>query len=192
MSLFLVTPPAVEPITLDEAKDQIRVTSDDENGLIAGLIAAAREDAENYTHRALMTQTWDLKLDAFPCGDVDLPMPPLQSVTSVTYVDTAGVTQTLSTSVYAVEAPTGPKAAPGRLTLKYQQLWPQTQAIANAVTVRFVAGYGTRPESVPAVMRLLMKKWIAEDWAKRETSVIGNIVTPLPRGDDRLWPYKTF
>lgn len=142
MSLFLVTSPASEPVSLSELKLHLRVDSTAEDDLIAGLNVSARDYAESFTHRAIPQQTWDLKLEGFPCGsEFYLPKAPCVSVTSITYIDTDGDTQTLATTVYGTDLPPGPHARAGRIYLKYQQVWPQTRAIPNAVTVRFVAGY---------------------------------------------------
>ena len=143
MPLTLVTPPTLEPLTLAEATSHLRVDLNDDDDLITDLITAAREYAETVTRRALLTQTWDLKLDAFPASSgtpVRLPFPPLQSVTSIQYVDTNGDTQTWSSDDYIVDAPSGPQAVQGRITPAYQESYPTTRGIINAVTIRFVTG----------------------------------------------------
>ena len=84
MPLTLTTPPATEPITLAEANLHLKVDTTDDDSLITRLIAAARARAEWHTGRAFITQTWTLHLDAWPaCGIIELPLPPLQSVTSI-------------------------------------------------------------------------------------------------------------
>lgn len=102
------------------------------------LIRTARVAAEGYTRRALVTQTWDLKLDRFPCWTIHVPKPTLQSVVSITYVDTNGATQTLDPSTYLVDT----SSTPARITPVFGGIWPVTLYQNNAVTVRFVAGYG--------------------------------------------------
>jgi uncharacterized phiE125 gp8 family phage protein len=83
MSLQLNTPPATEPVTLAQAKAWLKVETDDEDALIAALIPAARARAEWHTGRAFVTQGWTLWLDRV--GDcVELPLPPLAGVESVT------------------------------------------------------------------------------------------------------------
>lgn len=142
MSLFLVTAPVAEPVSLDEVKLHLRVDSTAEDDLIAGLNTSARDYAESFTQRAIPRQTWDWKRDGFGCAsEFYLPKAPCISVTSITYLDTNGDSQTLSTDVYGTDLPVGPHARAGRIYLKYQQSWPQTRDIPNAVTVRFVAGY---------------------------------------------------
>jgi len=142
-SLSLITAPTEEPLTLAEAKKQLGIATaityhDDELGR---LLKAARKDAEEKTHRQILTAVWELKLDKFPSGSgrINIPLPPLAWDTEANYVkyyDTAGDEQTLSTDVYKVLA-----GEPGQLALKYGQSWPTTYTEAEVVTVRFTAGY---------------------------------------------------
>lgn len=160
MGPIRIAPPAVEPVTLTEAKEYLRVRHDFENGLILRLIARARETYEERTQRQLITATWRLTLDAFPgaCGhsqqewsDGDFifsPRSPLQSA-SITYVDTNGATQTLATTVFTVDT----SDVRGRIGLSYGQSWPSTRATAGAVVVTCVCGYGTSPSDVPQYIK---------------------------------------
>lgn len=153
MALFLVTAPAYEPISLNEAKLHCRVDVTTDDALIASLILAAREYVENQTHRALIQQTWDLKLDRFPCGPIELPKAPTQSVTSVTYLDGAGDSQTWDTDEYSTDLPSGPQAARARIQPANSYTYPQTYDEVNAVTVRFVAGYSGSTKAVTSITR---------------------------------------
>src|SRR5690606_14420890 len=137
-----------------------RVDGTDEDTLITGLIAAARETVETFAGRALITQTWELVLDDWPDSDtIKLPRPPLQSVTSVTYVDEAGVSHTLSSASYIVDT----DSEPGRLVLKAGESWPsETLQAANGVRVRYAAGYGAAaavPEKFKLAVKLLAVHW---------------------------------
>jgi uncharacterized phiE125 gp8 family phage protein len=105
--------------------------------LLNMLITAARQHAETYLKRKLITQTLDLHLDNFPCWTLRLPVP-LQTVTAITYFDSNGVEQTLAADQYLVDSTT----EPARITPAFGLVWPVTQYRNNAVKVRFVAGYG--------------------------------------------------
>lgn len=123
---------------------------------INALIRTVRHAAEGYTRRALVTQTWDLKLDRFPCWMISIPKPTLQSVTSITYVDSDGTTQTLAADQYLVDA----SSTPARITPAFGLVWPITRYQNNAVTVRFVAGYGLAaavPEGIKTWMLIRIK-----------------------------------
>jgi uncharacterized phiE125 gp8 family phage protein len=152
MGLSLVTPPTIEPVSLAEAKAHLRVTEADDDALIAGYILAARHAAESYIRGALITQTWDYSLDyCWPVVSVrgmckyrtELPLHPIQSVTSVSYVDENGTTQTLSPSLYTVHI-RGPVAY---IEKAYDQDFPSIRSVPEAITVRFVVGY--QPDAVP-------------------------------------------
>lgn len=202
MALSLVTAPATEPLSLAEAKAQLRVDTDDENDLILTLIGAAREYGETFTHRAFITQTWDLQLDGFPfqvldtnsaTGAIVIPKPPCTSVTSITYVDMQGVTQTWDPTLWTLDNPQGPKARPARIVPAYFQIYPVTRWVPNAATVRFKAGYGdasTVPFAIKAAMKLLIGNW----WVNREAGqIVRGSADVLPFGvDPLLWAYKAF
>jgi uncharacterized phiE125 gp8 family phage protein len=156
------TATGIEPVTLAEAKEHMEVVGDDHNAKIARYLQAAREWWEKATRRQFINATWEWTLPAFPSGDkLTVPKPPLSSVTTVKYIDTAGVLQTLSDTVYDVDT----HSDPGRIALAYQQQWPLTREDINAVIITFVAGYGTTAASVPPDDRhailLLAGHWFA-------------------------------
>ncbi len=138
MPTTLIIAPAVEPVTLAEAKLHLRVDHSDEDALISSLISAARRYAETFTGRQIITATWELTLDAFP-WIIEPPHPLLQSITSIVYVDVDGVSQTLDASIYQVDI----TSTPGRVKPAFGEVWPGTRSQFNAVTVTYVAGYGT-------------------------------------------------
>lgn len=174
MGLTLNAAPATDPLTLAEAKAHLRVTATDEDALITSLITAATDSAEIFTGRALVTQTWDLTLDSFPCV-IEVPKPPLVSVTSITYIDTDGATQTLATTEYTVDT----KSEPGRIVPAYGKYWPSTREVPNAVTIRFVAGYGNAA-AVPKSIKQGMLMQIEHMFDNRGTVNIGNVVNEIP------------
>lgn len=126
---------------------------------VTRLITAVRMRAEAATWRQLMTATWDLYLDRFPSCErvIEVPKPPLISVTHVKYLDTSGTLTTMTvTTDYTVSAPTGPRGRRGRISLAYGVSWPSAQAVSDAVVIRFVAGYGATGSTVPAILRQAM------------------------------------
>lgn len=163
--------------------------------LVNSLITTARMAAEQFTRRAFVTQTWDLKLDGFPANDaIWLPLPPLISVTSVTYTDTAGAAQTWAlTTGYLVDVPAGPAPERGKVYPAYGVPYPSARNIPNAVVVRFVAGYGAA-SAVPEGIKSGMKLILGHLYANRENVVItdrGSIVQEMPQGAEALlWPYR--
>jgi len=183
MPLKLINAPATEPVTLTEAKAHLRVDGSADDTLITALIVAARQAAEQITGRALITQTWDLMLDAFE-PTIELPMPALQSVTSVKYLDSNGAEQTLASGNYKVDA----VSEPGRIIPAYGLDWPATRDEINSVTVRFVAGYGAAA-AVPQPIKQWMLLKIGELYENREGTQTGT-VTAMPFVDALLHPYR--
>jgi len=138
MPLQLNTPPAAEPVTLAQAKAWLRVDTGDDDALIASLISAARARAEWHTGRAFVTQGWTLWLDAWPAGAcAEIPLPPLQGVTSLTMYARDDSAAVLGAGAYTVDA----ASQPGRVMLKQGMALADSRAI-NAVAIAFTAGYG--------------------------------------------------
>lgn len=164
MALKLVTAPPVEPVTLDEVKASLRLTTADEDTLLTNFIIAARMDCEFKTGRSLITTAWRLTLDSFD-ELREIPKPPLQSVTSVTYVDSNGTEQTLDPSAYRVDS----DSEPGRIEPVDAQ-WPATKTQVNAVTVLFTAGYGDAGSAVPMPVRQWIILAVGDMYANRERS----------------------
>lgn len=172
--LSLVTPPTEEPLTLPEAKVHARVTQSEDDEYIADLITLAREYVELNIPggRQLCTATYDLVLDGLPCSrqPLELPKPPLQSVTSITYYDLNNVSTVMPSSDYVVTAPTN---LPGYIQPAVDVEWPETECRRDAVTIRFVAGYGGA-SAVPMRAKHAMRLLVGESYMKREVSDSGD------------------
>lgn len=149
--------PTFEPLDPSEVADHVRAGSDPAMiSMIADYLLVSREWVENEVKTSLGQRTLTLYLDEFPCWEIEVRFPPLQSVTSIVYLDTDGSSQTLSASLYRVDT-TG---KPGRITPAYGEIWPNAQCVTRAVTVTATVGY-TSAELVPAcakqAMRILTK-----------------------------------
>lgn len=131
--------PVSLPVSLTEVKRALKIdtTTTDDDAEITDWIISAVADVEHDSQRALMPQTWQLKMDEFPSYEIELRRPPILTVATVAYVDTAGDSQTLSTSLYDTDL-TG---EPGRILPAEGTSWPSTDCVPNAVTVTFTAGY---------------------------------------------------
>lgn len=135
--------------------------------LMGSFIAAARAHAEQELGRYLVTQTLDAYFDEFPhCG---FTLPPLQSITAITYTDTDGATQTLAADQYFVDA----VSKPARIEPAYGVYWPSTRQQKNAVKVRFVAGYGAA-SAVPQCIKNWMLLRVSTLWENRSQLVVGS------------------
>lgn len=177
--------PSVEPLTVDEVRSHIRDYDTVDNAQLTGFIESARHYIESFLGRQLITATYKLYLDAFP-SEIELPMPPLQSVTSIQYIDTEGAEQTLAASVYQYDT----DSQPGRIKLDYAQSWPSTRGgDYDTVTVTFVAGYGDAATDVPPSILQAMRLLVASYAEMREEIVVGAGVNVVPTNnvDALLW-----
>lgn len=188
MSIRLITrlssAPSVEPVTLTETKLHLRLATTavaaaaytNEDDLLNALIAAARTQAENYTRRAFITQTWIAYLDSFP-STLRLPYPPFQSVTSLTVEGTAFTDFTESKR--GILAPT--------------DTWPilSSSPGADPIVITYKAGYGDAAADVPAPIQQAILLLLATWYANRENVVIGVSVAELPEAAKALLnPYR--
>jgi uncharacterized phiE125 gp8 family phage protein len=175
--------PTAEPVTLDEAKQHCYLTDSTHDVYLSALITKARDVVEKRITRQLMSATWRLSLDEFP-DEILLTIPPIQSVSSIVYTDTAGTSTTLAASQYQVDASS--KNNPARIKPAYGLSWPTTRCDTyNAVVVTFLAGYTTAalvPTPAKHAILMLVGHWFEH----REPVNIGNIVTRIPQTIDWL------
>lgn len=175
------TEPTSEPITTAEAKTHCRVDHTADDTFIDTLISTARRWCEDYRNSTAYTTTWTLKLDCFPSRDaaygsletgrIDLPRPPIASVTSVAYVDSDGNNQTVSASDYVLD---NSGNMSGAIYPAYGVSWPSPREQKNAVTVVYVAGHATTAAISPAfkhAVKLLVGHW----YENREGVLTGTI-----------------
>lgn len=172
--------PAVEPVTLAEAKAHCKIDASDEDAYITALITAAREMVCTLTGRSLINETWTATLDAWPAVDalhdwwdgvregpisqlaasyVELTKAPNVAITSVNLLDEDNAaTLWAATGYYLVD-----NHGYGRLTLRRGQVWPIPLRDAGAIVITFTAGYGASAASVPFALKhaimLLVSHW---------------------------------
>lgn len=181
MALTLVSAPRADPVSLADIKAHLKIDTALEDALLLRYLQAAMgrlEGRDGWLNRAFITQEWDWTLDTFPAGAfLAVPLPPLQSVTSIQYIDTNGIVQTLPPTDYTVDT----RNQPGWIAPAYGVSFPSTRAVFNAVTIRFVAGYGDGPDSVPEPIRIALLGMVADVYEHRslETSAPGWVETYL-------------
>lgn len=155
-NLALVTAPSLDPVTVTEAKDWSRILGDEEDDIVQSNIVTAvsyLDGRDGVLARALMTQTWDYWLPCFPADSyIELPLAPVQTISTITYTDTAGAPQTFSAANYSLSAD---KDWQPRVNLNYNATWPGTQGIPDAVKVRAVYGYTSVPLPIRQAIVLL-------------------------------------
>jgi hypothetical protein len=196
---------ALEPITLAEAKLHCRVEIPEDDALIAGLVPSARMVAEVIARQTFLPTTYDWHLDGFPMAAngyfnrlvramgpspawlpngaavLQLPKPPVISVTSVSYSDSTGNLAVYPATSYVLAAGTS-----GRLQPLIGQVWPVLRPQIEAVVIRYTAGYPTVanvPEVVKSALKLLVSHW----YENREATVAASYGSKeIPQGVDRL------
>jgi uncharacterized phiE125 gp8 family phage protein len=176
MSAILLNAPAVEPVTLEEAKNFLRVEHDDDDDVIAALIAGARIHIEAQTRRALITQSWRLVRDAWPVdGRIAVRPSPLQSLDVARVYDGDGTAAVLDLQGFIVDtanaalvfAPWSP-AQPGRA--------------AAGIELDVTCGYGDGPVDVPEPLRQAIRMMVAHWYDNRGLAAVGQAVAMLPAG----------
>ena len=171
-TLTRITAPVLDPVTQSEVYRHLRLVEDATEKAYADAVAdVAREYVEQYSGTALLTQTWELTLDEWWQGVLELPYPPLQSVTSIKYIDADGVEQTLSASSYSVTTgdPVGFVQFASDITV------PVIKSEAGAVRIRFVAGY-TAAANVPASLKQAVLLLAANWFENREPLLLSGAI----------------
>lgn len=161
--------PAVEPITLENLKDRLRIGSTCEfDAELSLVLTQARKQVEQDTYRRLITQTVVGYLDAFRfVREIELRLAPVSSVTSIVYTDQNSASQTFASSRYATDL----NSTPPRIVLKTNEEFEYTEeSTPNAVAITFVAGYGATAASVPAAAKLAIVEYAKILWGGCEGS----------------------
>jgi uncharacterized phiE125 gp8 family phage protein len=170
-SLVRQTQPAVEPVTLAEAKAHLRVDTADDDTYITGLVRAAREWVEQYLDRTLVHTQWVMRFDKFPPDgtlDIELPRPPMvasgtATAVALTFTYENGDTATYSTASFRVDR----ASTPGAVKTNYGQTWPPHRQDDNAISVTWWAGYGPSGSDVPQGVKNAMLLYVHELYEKR-------------------------
>lgn len=194
-SLTQISAPSQDIIGLAEAKAQLKVDFSEDDELIELLVASVNQyfdGAAGVLGRALVTQTWEVRLEDFWSrgNRIYLPLPPLRSVTSVKYLDDTNTEQTLSTSRYVVggvfdssDSPSSPLSSVHRgfIELADGATWPSVYDHPEAVRIRYVAGYGARsavPGPIKQAARVLLTHWYDNKAAGEEPMAVGALLAP--------------
>ena len=186
MPSILLTPPAIEPLSLDEAKDYLRVEHADDDALITALIVSARSHVEAATRRALITQTWRHSRDAWPAtGRMDALPAPLQALAGARVYDEDGVAQAIDLETFVVDA----IAAPGVISFPPWSV-PAPGRKHAGIELDLVVGYGNAASDVPTPLRLAMRLLLSH-WYENRGIVAESSASPLPASvAELIAPYR--
>jgi uncharacterized phiE125 gp8 family phage protein len=185
MSALLLTAPAVEPLTLAEAKAFLRVETSDDDDVITALIAGARIHVEAQTRRALMTQSWRIALDAWPqAGRLTIVPAPLQTLTAARVYDFEGLAHDVDTQAFVIDQ--------GASVLAFAP-WavPQPGRIAAGIECDVTLGYGDAAAAVPEALRQAIRLLVAHWYENRGLVTTGANYSALPQSVAALIaPYR--
>jgi uncharacterized phiE125 gp8 family phage protein len=186
MPAILLTPPAIEPITLAEAKLYLRVDEGDDDDLIAALIAAARTQVETRTRRALITQQWRYVRDAWPGdGRWILTLAPLRQVVAARVYDAAGIPHAVDTQAFVPDI----ASAPGGIGFTPWAMPAPGRALAG-VELDVEVGYGATAGSVPQPLRQAIRLLVGHWYENRGLAVPGQLSALPATVDALLAPYR--
>lgn len=186
----VITHPTGEVITTDEVALHLRLGGSPyaDVTLLTALTTAARQWVEEYLRIAIGTQTLELVLDSFPSALMLKPF--VQSVTSIKYLDTDGVEQTMSAIGYSLDS----DSLPCWVTPAYGYEWPDTYPVPNAIRVRYVAGYTSDTDSpayrLPKPIYAAILLIIGDLYENREGSIVGPVHTVNPAVERLLSMYR--
>ena len=188
MTLVMTAPPALEPVTLAEAKAHLRVDGTAEDTLVQSLILTSRLHIEAALGLALITQGWSWYLDDWPPGrDLALPMRPVASISAVRVYAADDTPATIASTDYLLDG----AGAPPRLVRKGAAPWPRPGRAANGVEIAFTAGYGALASNVPAPIRQALLLLVAHWYEHRDPIEVGSPAARIPSSvSDLLMPYR--
>ncbi len=187
MSSILLDGPAVEPVSLAEAKAHLRVEHGDDDDIIAALVAGARVHVEAQTRRALIVQTWRLSRDAWPVnGRVAVLPAPLRELVAVRVYQLDGTTQAIDADAFAIDK----TSAPAVLAFAQGAL-PAPGRVVGGIEFDIEAGYGGAPSDVPQPLRQAIRVLVAHWYENRGLIAVDQSVAVLPDSAGALLrPYR--
>ncbi len=194
-------------VSLADMKLFLRVDGSGDDDIITAYIATATEAVKEYLRRAILTETFVFKADGFTdaYGDdrllslgpgvhtasrpyvlgggdtLDLPFPPLQSVTSIVTYDRDNIGTTFNASRYQVDLTSG------RIYLNEGETWPSDLRAQDAVQVTYVAGYGSGSIPAPILEAIRMYVQSMYEGCAGMTDQAKALLAPYRRADELAW-----
>jgi uncharacterized phiE125 gp8 family phage protein len=169
MTPVLISGPLLEPVSLVEAKQWLRVDTSVEDDLIAALVTSARMIVESATRRQLISQTWRLTMDRWPGRATahdgfigrpelfDIPLAPFRQIIAFRVFDALNIAMDIGSSLYVLDA------TPDRARLRFTGEPPLPGRCLAGIEMDLLVGYGDTPTDTPEplrqAIRLLIARW---------------------------------
>jgi uncharacterized phiE125 gp8 family phage protein len=188
MSLVMTSAPALEPVSLAEAKAHLRIDASAEDALVQSLIVTSRLHIEAALGLALITQSWSYFLDRWPkAGRIVLPLRPIAAVSHICVWSEDGTSETLDPAAFLLDG----QGMPPRLVARSGIADASSMRPANGIEIGFTAGFGASVEDVPATIRHALLLLVAHWYEHREPVEIGVGINAVPvMVSDLLAPYR--
>lgn len=187
MSAALITPPAVEPVTLPEARAHLRLDHTDDDDMVGALLTAARAHVEARTRALMIEQGWRVYRDAWPeTGVVALPFGPLVRVDAIRVLDAAGTPHALDPAAWRVDA----AGRPGRVALA-PGVSARPGVALNGIEIDVTVGFGASGIDVPQPLRRAVMMLAARWYENPDGTVVGAMPADIAEGFEALIaPYR--
>lgn len=188
MPLILITPPALEPVSLAEVKAHLRIDTSTDDLLLSALIATSRQQIEAVLDLALINQSWSLTLDSWPPSrTTDLPIAPVSALTAVRTFDADGIASPLPLASFQLDSASNPPRVHCKTILTVAT---PLRALA-AIEISFIAGFGATAAAVPAPLRQALLLLVAHWYDNRSAGDASISVQAIPDAiSSLLAPYR--
>lgn len=177
-----VSAPASLPVSLAEAKEQLRVDTSADDDFIQRLVEAATEqlDGDGELGRAMISQSWAEWSGPSPEA-VKLTMGPFQSLTSVEYYDADGTLQTATLSDFETRKDGDFFTCRPKTGFS----WPATQDRDDAIKITYVAGFGATSADVPQPLRHAVLMLVTH-FEQNRSAIADRAMFEMPMAVERL------
>jgi uncharacterized phiE125 gp8 family phage protein len=172
----MITDPSEYPVTITEIKEFARIDGNEEDTILEVFLAGTVNSIEAYLGRSLITRTYKMIMDEWNSKEIELPMPPLVSVSSIKTIDEDNVETIYDNNNYFVVT----ESIPGRIIIKKDTDMPVNFDRDKAgFSIEWIAGYGLS-NSIPKQIKIAIMQWVTMIFENRAMTSSDMYNIPLP------------